>query len=114
MDTTLYELVMKAAIEFQNEDLAKKVWNDRGKFRTTVPFLKMDQRIRIAKDQKFAHLMVEFFTKQGKYSDAIAIILSSKNRFNWTYSSLGDEVVAPQARRSRIVLRSHVDHGLIV
>lgn len=86
MDTTLYELVMKAAIEFQNEDLAKKVWNDRGKFRTTVPFLKMDQRIRIAKDQKFAHLMVEFFTKQGKYSDAIAIILSSKNRFNWTYS----------------------------
>ncbi|QHS73456.1 Ccm1p [Saccharomyces paradoxus] len=86
MDTTLYELVMKAAIEFQNEDLAKKVWNDRGKFRTTIPFLNMDQRIRISKDQKFAHLMVEFFTKEGKYSDAIAIILSSKNRFNWTYS----------------------------
>lgn len=86
MDTTLYELVMKAAIEFQNKDLAKKVWNDRGKFRTTIPFLNMDQRMRIAKDQKFAHLMVEFFTKEGKYSDAIAIILSSKNRFNWTYS----------------------------
>ncbi|EJS43537.1 YGR150C [Saccharomyces arboricola H-6] len=86
MDASIYELVMKAATEFQNENLAKKVWNDRGKFRTTIPFLKMDQRTRIVKDQKFAQLMVEFFTKQGKYSDAMAIILSSKNRFNWAYS----------------------------
>ncbi|EHN02294.1 YGR150C-like protein [Saccharomyces cerevisiae x Saccharomyces kudriavzevii VIN7] len=86
MDTTVYELVMKAATEFQNEDLAKKVWNDRGKFRTTIPFLQLDQRTRVSKDQKFAHSMVEFFTKQGKYSDAMAIVLSSKNRFNWTYS----------------------------
>lgn len=85
MDTSLYELVMKAAIEFQNEDLAKKTWNDRGRFRTTVPFLKMDQRVRITEDQKFARLMVDFFTKQGKYSDALSIVLSSKNRFNWTY-----------------------------
>ncbi|CAI2009540.1 hypothetical protein SEUBUCD646_0G04050 [Saccharomyces eubayanus] len=86
MDATMYELVMKAATEFQNEELAKKVWNDRGKFRTTTPFLQTDQRTRISKDQKFAHLMVEFFTKQGKYSDAMAIVLSSKNRFNWAYS----------------------------
>ncbi|CAI4063122.1 hypothetical protein N7582_002302 [Saccharomyces uvarum] len=86
MDTTMYELVMKAATEFKNEELAKKVWNDRGKFRTTIPFLQTDQRTRISKDQKFAHLMVEFFTKQGKYSDAMAIVLSSKNRFNWSYS----------------------------
>lgn len=86
MTCSMYEIAMKAAIKFNDIKLAQGIWEDRGKFRKTKVFANLDLNERIYRDSTFAKLMVDFFARQGRYTDALSIVLSSKNYINWKYS----------------------------
>lgn len=81
-----YELMMKAATKFNDLDLAQKVWKARGDYRKSDEFQKLSAKERIDKDQEFAKLMVDFFTNNKMYEDALKVILSSKHSIDWDYS----------------------------
>lgn len=80
-----YELLLKAAIAFDDVELSTKAWTDRGKFRKTAAFTSLSSGERTKRDSEFAALMVNFFAKQGMLEDALGIIMTSKRYINWTY-----------------------------
>ncbi|SCU93650.1 LADA_0G04236g1_1 [Lachancea dasiensis] len=85
-NSVLYEVAMKAAIKFKDVDLAKKTWESRGAFRKSSAFQRLAPNDRAAKDRTFAALMVDFFTSQEMYTDAMGIIMSSQRHIDWSYS----------------------------
>lgn len=82
----IYEVSMKAAIAFHDYELATTTWKNRGKFRMTDAFQKLTPGERQQSDATFAQLMVEYFTNEKMYQDALSIILSSLKTVNWQYS----------------------------
>ncbi|SCU84644.1 LAFA_0D11144g1_1 [Lachancea sp. 'fantastica'] len=85
-ESVLYELTMRAAIKFKDATLAKDTWESRGAFRKLNAFQKLEAQDRVSKDTAFASLMVDFFTRQEMYSDAMSIIMSSQRYIDWTYT----------------------------
>ncbi|CCK69410.1 Ccm1p KNAG_0C02990 [Huiozyma naganishii CBS 8797] len=90
MNCSTYELCMKAAIKFDDIDLATKTWKNRGQFRKTPQYSKLSLKERINRDSTFAQLMVAFFTARKQYSDALKIILSSLRYIDWKYPMVRD------------------------
>ena len=88
MGNSLYALCMKAAIQFHDSTFASKIWKYRGEFRKTAQFKMLPMKDRINSDTEFAKIMVNFFTEQRQYTDALSIILSSQRYINWTYSMI--------------------------
>lgn len=84
-NNSIYELIMKAATKFHDVKLAMDTWKARGEFRKTDTFQILEETERRNKDRYFAQLMVEFFTNEKMYVDAMSIILSSQKYINWTY-----------------------------
>lgn len=84
-NSTIYELMMKAAAAFNDIELASKAWTDRGEFRKTLAFKNMEEKRRIKSDTDFATLMVQFFSSQKLFSDALRIIMTSQKYVNWQY-----------------------------
>ncbi|CCH60220.1 hypothetical protein TBLA_0C04200 [Henningerozyma blattae CBS 6284] len=82
----IYEVTLKAAMKFNDYDMATNTWNGRGYFRKTDAFQKLDKKERVCSDQIFAQCMVDFFTQAKMYEDAIKLILSTQRGINWTYS----------------------------
>lgn len=83
---TIYELMMKAAAAFDDNNLATKAWRDRGEFRKTLSFQKLDEKEKAKRDSQFAFLMVRFFASQKMFTDALGIIISSQKFIDWKYS----------------------------
>lgn len=81
----MYELSMKAAISFHDYDLAMQTWEDRGKFRLTDAFQNLPPSQRQESDARFAQLMLEYFTNEKMYQDALSIVFSSLKTIEWTY-----------------------------
>ncbi|CEP60505.1 Ccm1p LALA0_S01e12464g [Lachancea lanzarotensis] len=87
-ESVLYEITMRAAIKFKDVDLAKETWESRGAFRKLNAFQNLDPQERVTKDTVFASLMVDLFTEQELYNDAMSIIMSSQRYINWTYTMI--------------------------
>ncbi|QLQ79826.1 hypothetical protein HG537_0C04750 [Torulaspora globosa] len=81
-----YELMLKAAIAFGDVEISIKAWKDRGKFRKTAAFTSLSNEEKTRRDSDFAALMVSFFAKQGMFTDALAIVMTSQRYINWTFS----------------------------
>ncbi|KAM3162659.1 Mitochondrial group I intron splicing factor CCM1 [Lachancea thermotolerans] len=84
-NSSIYELTMKAAIRFQDQALATKAWESRGSYRKTLAFQNLPVAERTKKDAAFASLMVDFFTQQQMYTDAMGIIMASQRHISWRY-----------------------------
>lgn len=82
---SIYELMMKAAASFGDLELASKAWRDRGEFRKTMAFKCLDAAERSRRDTEFAFLMVQFFSSQKLFSDALGIIMTSQKYIHWKY-----------------------------
>ncbi|CAL9730976.1 mitochondrial group I intron splicing factor Ccm1p [Monosporozyma unispora] len=85
MENSLYANCMKSAIQFHDSKFGSKIWLSRGKYRKSLQFKMLPMRDRIESDTEFAQLMINFFTEQRQYTDALSIILSSQRYINWTY-----------------------------
>lgn len=85
MENSLYANCMKAATQFHDSNFGSDIWRARGEFRKTSHFTVLSMRDRINSDTEFAKIMVNFFTEQKQYTDALSIILSSQRYINWTY-----------------------------
>lgn len=85
MENSIYANCMKSAIQFHDSGFGSKIWTSRGKYRKSVQFKMLPMRTRIESDTEFAQLMVNFFTEQRQYTDALSIVLSSQRYINWTY-----------------------------
>lgn len=81
-----YELVLKAAIAFDDVELSTKAWKDRGAFRKTLAFTSLSLEERTKRDSEFASLMVNFFARQGMFADALGIIMTSQQYIDWNYN----------------------------
>ncbi|CUS22948.1 LAQU0S07e03862g1_1 [Lachancea quebecensis] len=84
-NSSIYELTMKAAIKFQDQGLATQAWESRGSYRKTLAFQNLPVAERAKKDAAFASLMVDFFTQQQMYTDAMGIIMASQRHIRWSY-----------------------------
>lgn len=85
---TIYELMMKGAAAFGDNNLASKAWKDRGEFRKTLSFQKLGEKEKAESDSQFASLMVQFFASQKMFTDALGIIISSQKFIDWKYSMI--------------------------
>ncbi|SCV00650.1 LANO_0F07932g1_1 [Lachancea nothofagi CBS 11611] len=85
-DSSVHELAMRAAVKFQDVKLATQTWESRGAFRKTAAFQRLAPAERAKKDTAFASLMVDFFTDQQMFSDAMGIIMSSQRHISWNYA----------------------------
>lgn len=85
MENSIYANCMKSAIQFHDSEFGSKIWSSRGKYRKSLQFKMLPMRSRIESDTEFAQLMVNFFTEQRQYTDALSIVLSSQRYINWTY-----------------------------
>ncbi|CCF59877.1 hypothetical protein KAFR_0I00960 [Kazachstania africana CBS 2517] len=84
-DCAIYELALKGATAFGNVDRATEIWQDRGKFRHSNTFSKLPMTHRIQSDVDFAKLLIDFFITQGKFLDALKIVMSSKRYIEWKF-----------------------------
>lgn len=85
VNCTIYEIIMKAAIKFHDIELATDAWKNRGLFRKTSAFEKLSAKEKRERDTEFASLMVQFFTQERMYTDAMGIIMSSQKFIGWRY-----------------------------
>ncbi|CCE63550.1 hypothetical protein TPHA_0F00640 [Tetrapisispora phaffii CBS 4417] len=85
-NSSVYEILIKAATKFKDIELATKTWKDRGEFRKTSTFQNATKSDRMKSDAEFARLMVNFFTSERLYSDALSIIMTSQKYINWNYT----------------------------
>lgn len=81
----IYEIAMKAAISFHDYELAMKTWKARGRFRTTDAFQNLPAAERQKSDAMFVQLMVEYFSNEKMFTDALSIVLSSLKTVDWKY-----------------------------
>ncbi|ODV84679.1 hypothetical protein CANARDRAFT_8259 [[Candida] arabinofermentans NRRL YB-2248] len=87
-DDRLYNSCMHAARHFKDVIFAQKIWIERGQFRKTERFQKLKPNQQDDLDFKFARSMLSVFTSTGNLMDAYQVVLSSQNRFVWTYYHL--------------------------
>ncbi|AAS53851.1 AFR480Cp [Eremothecium gossypii ATCC 10895] len=81
----VFELAMKAATKFRDNSLATRVWKERGEFRKTEGYTSMSVKDRIAGDTSFACATVKFFVAEKRFSEAMAVIMSSQKYIDWKY-----------------------------
>ncbi|SMN20961.1 similar to Saccharomyces cerevisiae YGR150C CCM1 Mitochondrial 15s rRNA-binding protein [Maudiozyma saulgeensis] len=84
-DNSTFDISMKGATKFNNLERAKKEWIDRGKYRKTENYMKLDETKKSKLDSEFAKIMVNFFVSQRKYDEAMSIVLTSKRNIRWKY-----------------------------
>ncbi|CDK26557.1 unnamed protein product [Kuraishia capsulata CBS 1993] len=84
-DVSLYSIGLKAARVFKDPEFAQKVWTERGLYRKTKKFANIPYKKRDAQDFEFARGMVSVFIECNQLKEALAIVLSSKQRFDWNW-----------------------------
>ncbi|VEU19959.1 DEKNAAC100620 [Brettanomyces naardenensis] len=87
-DDRLYNASMHAARHTKNIKFAQRIWVERGAFRKTEAFQKLEPYIQDQRDFKFARAMLSCFVETGNVVDAYQLVLSSQSRFVWTYYHL--------------------------
>ncbi|SCU87627.1 LAMI_0D06832g1_1 [Lachancea mirantina] len=86
--SNIYELVMRAALKFNDMDLATQAWDARGKFRKTNLFTNQSAALKQGQDKVFAELTVHFFTQRELLTDAMGIIMASQKYLDWKYPAI--------------------------
>lgn len=84
----LYNACMHAARNYKDVKFAQKIWIERGKYRKTPAFQKLDAYTQDQLDFRFARAMLSCLVETGNAVDAYQLVLSSQNRFVWTYYHL--------------------------
>ena len=84
----LYNACLHAARNYKDVKFAQDIWIERGKYRKTSAFQKLDPYIQDQLDFKFARAMLSCLVETGNAVDAYQLVLSSQNRFVWTYYHL--------------------------
>lgn len=84
----IYSACMNSAFLHKDVDFAQKIWEERGNYRKTPEFQALSPHVQDSADFKFARQMLRIFTETGNVVDAYQMVLSSQNRFVWTYYHL--------------------------
>ncbi|KAI5961275.1 hypothetical protein KGF57_001788 [Candida theae] len=88
-DTPIYIAALKAAAKFKNYELAKEILEERGQFRRSKAYQSMSKRAQSSWDFEFARALVECFKNMNMLKDALSVVLSSEERFPWSWKELG-------------------------
>lgn len=78
-----FELAMKAAVRGADLAFGSEVWAERGKWRHSKAFQKLSRKERIESDFHFAREMVSLLALCGETKEALNIIKSTVNQFEW-------------------------------
>jgi len=95
-DSSLYLTQLSAGKRLGDVELCEKAWIERGKFRRTSAFKKLSKKEKDVNDYRFAKEMVLAFTELGLLDDAVRIVTSTENQFDWHFYVLKPLYVALQ------------------
>lgn len=87
-DDRLYNACMHAARLSKDILFAQEIWMERGRYRKTEAFQKLEAYDQDQQDFKFARGMLSCLVECGNVVDAYQLVLSSQSRFIWTYYHL--------------------------
>ncbi|KAI5963207.1 uncharacterized protein KGF55_002999 [Candida pseudojiufengensis] len=93
-DTIIHVIALKAASTFKNLEFAEELILERGQYRKTSKFQKMSKKSQIQSDFDFSKGLVNFYIDMKMLNDALAVVLSSEDRFIWSWKELGGLVGA--------------------
>lgn len=81
----LYITYLSAGKRFRDIDICEKAWVERGQYRKTSGFRSLSKNERDFQDYRFAKEMVLAFVQLRLLEDAIRIVKSTENQFDWTF-----------------------------
>ncbi|CCH41541.1 hypothetical protein BN7_1082 [Wickerhamomyces ciferrii] len=87
-ESKLYITLLSAGRRFKDTEMCEMAWIERGKYRKTKSFKSLGEKDKSKRDfydYKFAQEMVYSFTELGLLDDAVRIVQSTKNQFDWTF-----------------------------
>lgn len=87
-NSELYICLLSAGKRFGDIDICEKAWTERGIYRTTSSFQALSKSERIRSDYKFAKEMILAFLQLGFLGDAVKIVISTQNQFDWSFYTL--------------------------
>ncbi|KAI5960683.1 hypothetical protein CANMA_003992 [Candida margitis] len=93
-DTPIYITALKAAAKFKNYDFAMQLLKERGCYRKSIVYQSKPKKIQHVADFEFARALVECFKDLKMLKDALSIVLSSEEKFPWSWKELGGLVGA--------------------
>lgn len=80
-----YKLALVASTKFKNFEFMQKVWIERGQFRKTSRFKNLSIAEKNKLDFEFAREMCQALLALGLVHDALNIVLSTENQFQWSF-----------------------------
>lgn len=78
-----YKLALFAGKHFRDLGYMKRIWEERGRFRHTEGFRNLSIKAKNQYDFEFAREMIQGLLSVGLLQDAVDIVLSTENQFNW-------------------------------
>ncbi|KAI5956992.1 CCM1 [Candida jiufengensis] len=93
-DTIIHIIALRAAAKFKNYEFADEIILERGQYRKSSNFKSLNKKEQTKSDFEFSKALVNFYIKLNMLNDALAIVLSSEDRFQWSWKELGGLVGA--------------------
>ncbi|RLV96661.1 Mitochondrial group I intron splicing factor CCM1 [Spathaspora sp. JA1] len=93
-DTILYNLCLRAAGKFQDFQFLEDTLKEHGEYRLTPAFTNLSERDQRQLDFKFARHLVQAYVDMNLLEDALAVVISSEDNFQWGKHELGNLIGA--------------------
>ncbi|CAI5760595.1 unnamed protein product [Candida verbasci] len=87
-DTIIYIVCLKAARKSKNLDFINQIIYERGIYRKSEDFSNLSTNSQKELDFSFASALCETYSTLNMLDDAMSIVLSTENRFSWTFKQL--------------------------
>ncbi|EMG48063.1 CCM1 Mitochondrial group I intron splicing factor CCM1 [Candida maltosa Xu316] len=88
-DSFIYNIAIRAAGRFKKYEFAQDILKERGQYRKSNNFKRLTPKEQEREDFQFASYLVECWTNMNLLEDAYAVVLSSVERFPWSWKQLG-------------------------